>query len=99
MTGKSTHADLLTTRSLLFYGEGRGGDPWLHAVDKRTGEEIARIELPATTHTAPMTYTHEGTQYIIVAAAGPDVPAELVALRLPGRGGGAGDEHGGGRGR
>jgi len=83
ITGKDTHANILTTRSLLFYGEGRGGDPWLHAVDKMTGEEIARIELPATTNTAPMTYMQDGVQYIIVSVAGSDVPAELVALRLP----------------
>ncbi len=82
-TGKRSHADILTTRSLLFYGEGRRGDPWLHAVDKRSGEEIARIALPATTNTALMTYMFHGTQYIVTAVAGPGVEAELVALRLP----------------
>ncbi len=82
-TGKRSHATILTTRSLLFYGEGRRGDPWFHAVDKRTGEEIARVELPATTNTAPMTYMHEGRQYIVAAVAGPGVAAELVALALP----------------
>jgi quinoprotein glucose dehydrogenase len=82
-TGKLAHANILTTRSLLFYGEGRGGDPWFHAVDKRTGKEIAHIKLPATTNTAPMTYMHEGRQYIVVAVAGPGVEAELVALALP----------------
>ncbi len=82
-TGKRSHANVLTTGSLLFYGEGRRGDPWLHAVDKRTGEEIARIALPATTNTALMAYLHDGRQYIVVAVAGPGVEAELVALRLP----------------
>ncbi|MFW6202357.1 MAG: PQQ-binding-like beta-propeller repeat protein [Gemmatimonadota bacterium] len=82
-TGKRSHATILTTRTLLLYGEGRRGDPWLHAVDKRTGEEIARVELPATTNTAPMTYVHEGRQYIVVAVAGPGVSARLVALALP----------------
>jgi quinoprotein glucose dehydrogenase len=82
-TGKAAHATLLTTKSLLFYGEGRGGDPWFHAVDKGTGEEIARIELPATTNTAPLSYMHNGKQYIVVAVAGPGVEAELVALALP----------------
>ena len=82
-TGKRSHANLLTTKSLLFYGEGRRGDPWFHALDKRTGEEVARIELPATTNTAPMTYLHGGRQYIICAVAGAGHPAELVALALP----------------
>jgi quinoprotein glucose dehydrogenase len=82
-TGQLAHANLLVTRSLLFYGEGRGGDPWFHAVDKRTGREIARIALPATTNTAPMTYLHQGRQYIVLPVAGPGVEAELVALALP----------------
>ncbi len=54
-----------------------------HAVDKRTGEEIAQIELPATTNTAPMSYMHNGKQYIVVAVAEAGVEAELVALALP----------------
>jgi quinoprotein glucose dehydrogenase len=81
-TGKLAHANVLVTRSLLFYGEGRGGEPWLHAVDKRTGQEVARVALPATTNAAPMTYLHEGRQYIVLAVAGPGVEAELVALAL-----------------
>ena len=82
-TGRISHATVLVTQSLLFYGEGRQGAPIFHAVDKETGEEIARIELPAQTNTAPMTYMHDGKQYIVVAIAGTDVEAELVALRLP----------------
>jgi quinoprotein glucose dehydrogenase len=82
-TGKGTHATAIATRTLLIYGEGRGGDPLLHAVDKRTGKEIATVELPAPTNTAPMTYLHDGSQYLIVAVGGPDHPGSLVALRLP----------------
>jgi quinoprotein glucose dehydrogenase len=83
VTGKQTHANLLTTRTLLFYGEGRGGSPLLHAVDKKTGKEIAKVELPAPTNTAPMTYLHGGRQFIVLAVADPDVEAEFVALALP----------------
>lgn len=79
----SSHATVLTTKSLLIYGEGRGAAPLLHAVDKKTGEEIARIELPAPTNTAPMTFMHEGKQYIILSVAGRGFPAEHVALALP----------------
>lgn len=77
------HATILTTKSLLIYGEGRGAAPWLHAVNKNTGEEIARVKLPATTNTAPMTYMHEGKQYIVLSVAGRGFPAEHVALALP----------------
>jgi quinoprotein glucose dehydrogenase len=82
-TGKRSHATILTTKTLLFYGEGRRGDPWFHAVSKSTGEEVGRVELPATTNTAPMTYMHEGRQYIICAVAQAGYEAELVALALP----------------
>ncbi len=82
-TGKRAHANILTSKTLLFYGEGRGQEPLLHVVDKLTGDEITRIELPATTNTAPMSYLHEGKQYIVLAVAGPGVEAELVALALP----------------
>jgi quinoprotein glucose dehydrogenase len=82
-TGKSAHANLLVTRTLLFYGEGRGGGPLFHAVDKATGQEIASVALPAPTNAAPITYLHRGRQYIVVAVASADVPAELVALALP----------------
>jgi quinoprotein glucose dehydrogenase len=82
-TGKSAHANLLATKTLLFYGEGRGGGPLFHAVDKRTGEEIASVTLPAPTNAAPITFMHRGRQYIVVAIASADVAAELVGMALP----------------
>lgn len=82
-TGIRAHATALVTRTLLMYGEGRGARPLLHAVEKRTGEELGVVELPAPTLTAPMTYMHEGKQYIVVAVGGPDMPGSLAALRLP----------------
>jgi quinoprotein glucose dehydrogenase len=84
VTGKGSHANLLVTKTLLLYGEGRTGSPLLHALDKRTGKEVVKVQLPAPTNTAPMTYMHNGRQYIIAAVAQPgEVPAELVALTLP----------------
>jgi quinoprotein glucose dehydrogenase len=91
-TGSSGHANVLVTRALLFYGEGRGGAAVLHAVDKMTGEEIATVELPAATNASPISFRHGGRQYIVVAVAGADVPAELVALALPLGTRGAGEE-------
>ena len=84
VTGKMSHANVLVTRSLLYYGEGRSGDPVFHAIDKATGREVGRIGIPATTNTAPMTYMHNGRQYILLSvASAPDNPAEIVALALP----------------
>ncbi len=82
-TGKRSHANILTTRSLLFYAEGRSGAPLLHAVDKASGEELGEFELPAQGNTAPMTYLHDGRQYIIVSVGGAGNPGEFVALTVP----------------
>jgi glucose dehydrogenase len=81
-TGKRSHANILSTKSLMFYAEGRRGAPILHAVDKRTGRELGEVALPAPGNTAPMTYLHEGRQYIIVSVGGPENPGEFVALTL-----------------
>ncbi|MEP7272393.1 MAG: c-type cytochrome [Acidobacteriota bacterium] len=53
------------------------------AYDKQTGRVIAEIELPSKASGAPMTYLHEGRQYIVIAVATREHPAELVALALP----------------
>jgi quinoprotein glucose dehydrogenase len=98
VTGQSAHAHPLATRSLMIYGEGRGGTNLLHAVDKLTGEEVGRIELPAPTSAVPMSIMHEGVQYIIVSIAGGGHPGSIVALRLPPPGGGGPGGPGGGGG-
>ena len=82
-TGKNAHANLLVTRTLLFYGEGRNGGAFFHAVNKQTGAEVASIRIPASTNASPITFMHHGRQYIVVAVASADVPGELVALALP----------------
>jgi len=59
------------------------GEPWFRAFDKATGEVLAEIKLPAGTTGAPMTYLHDGKQYIVVAVGGRDAEPEWVALSLP----------------
>lgn len=78
----------LVTRTLLFLAEagnlsGDPGGPMFRAYDKRTGAVIAEIELPSKASGAPMTYLHEGRQYMVIAVATREHPAELVALALP----------------
>ena len=84
-TGKQIRGGLLVTKTLLFAGANRRlyGEPILQAFDKRTGERIAAIELPAVTTGVPMTYLLNGKQYIVVAVGGQNHPGELVALTLP----------------
>lgn len=82
-TGSMSHAGLVVTKTLLFSGEGPGGEPWFRAYDKKTGEVVAEIELPARSNHPPMTYMHNGKQYFVVPVASAGHPAELVALALP----------------
>ena len=83
-TGFQGNATALVTRSLLMFAEGRGGQAVWFGVNKATGERIGSVEIPAPMSTAPMTYMHDGVQYIVlpVAAAAGIFPS-LVALRLP----------------
>ena len=53
------------------------------AYDKATGRVVWEMDLPAGTTGGPMTYMHEGKQYIVVAVGGSEQPAEYVALGLP----------------
>ena len=82
-TGVGSHATKLVTKTLLMYGEGRTGAPVFRAVDKMTGEELGAIDLPGSTYTAPMTYMHDGQQYVVVAVRQQGAGYGLVALRLP----------------
>jgi quinoprotein glucose dehydrogenase len=85
-TGSLSRAVLLVTETLLFAGEGWRGEPWFRAYDKRTGEVVAEIEIPAQVSGPPMTYRHRGKQFIAFAAGDTDTEhaAEIVALALPG---------------
>jgi len=67
------------------FAEGRGGQAVWFGVNKATRERIGSVEIPAPTSTAPMTYMHEGMQYIVlpVAALAAGVLPSLVVLRLP----------------
>ena len=53
------------------------------AFDKKTGAIVWEMALPAGTSGAPMTYMHNGRQYIVVAVSGRQAPGELIALALP----------------
>jgi quinoprotein glucose dehydrogenase len=84
-TGKATRAGILVTDTLLFAGEGFGGDPVFRAHDKLSGEIVAEIELPATQASPPSSYRVNGRQFIVMTVADGESPAELVALALPRR--------------
>jgi quinoprotein glucose dehydrogenase len=106
-TGSGSQAGLLVTKTLLFAGEGSGGQAFFHAYDKATGAEIWQTAIPGPQTSLPMTYLHQGRQYVVLATRGPTGSgAQLVAFALPreepagrgGRGGRGGAPGGGGRG-
>jgi quinoprotein glucose dehydrogenase len=58
----------------------------LRAYDKATGDDVpGRVEMPARQTGSPMTYFHEGKQYIVLAVshAGANAGGELIAYALP----------------
>jgi quinoprotein glucose dehydrogenase len=81
-TGKSTRAGTLVTSTLLFAGEGWGGDPWLRAIDKATGRIVREIELPGTQNGHPITYEVDGRQFIALSVGAPGQVPEVVVLAL-----------------
>ena len=78
------------TKTLVIAGEGgfftapngqRGA--MLRGYDKATGKELGAVYMTAPQTGSPMTYLHNGRQYITVSIAGPGASGELVAYRLP----------------
>ena len=61
---------------------GAGGNGFT-ALDKATGATLWRMQLPAGTTGAPITYAYQGKQYIVVAVGDDRHLPEWIALGLP----------------
>jgi quinoprotein glucose dehydrogenase len=91
-TGQAGSPGTLVTRTLLIAGErlytttpsGELG-AMLRAYDKGTGREVGAVYMPAPQSGSPMTYMHDGEQYVVVAISGPQYSGELLAFKLPAR--------------
>jgi quinoprotein glucose dehydrogenase len=89
--GRPSRAPLMLTKTLLFSADGAnlfnavagGGGNTFRAIDKKTGEIVHEMQLPATATGIPMSYMVDGRQFIVVAVGAVGFPAELVALALP----------------
>jgi glucose dehydrogenase len=62
---------------------GPGAGPKLYAFDKATGKQVGAVAIPSINTAVPMTFLHQGKQYIVFAS-GTGGPSSLIALTLPG---------------
>jgi len=58
------------------------GGPWFRAYDKQTGETVWEIELEAGTTSPPVSYLHDGEQYLLVSIGDRSHSPEMVAFKL-----------------
>ena len=78
-TGSGAVGQLLVTDSLLIYSNITGdGAPHLFALDKQTGEELARVPVAAASRYGMSSWVHDGKQYLILQTG-----STLTALTLP----------------
>ncbi|MGE0463592.1 MAG: PQQ-binding-like beta-propeller repeat protein [Vicinamibacterales bacterium] len=89
-TGQPGNVGVLITKTLLIAGdpqvtniEPRGRGAMLRAYDKKTGQQVGEVLLPAPVVGHPMTYSVNGRQYIIVGVSGGNYTGEYIALRAP----------------
>ena len=80
---------LVTAGGVVFIGATM--DNYLRAFDAKSGKELWQGRLPAGGFATPMTYEHEGTQYVVIAAGGhgqlgTEPGDTFIAYRLAGPG-------------
>jgi quinoprotein glucose dehydrogenase len=89
-TGQGGSVGLFVTKTLVVVGDPqvtttpehpRGA--MLRAYDKTSGKEVGAVLMPAPQSGSPMTYSVNGTQYIVVAVSGGNYSGEYIAYRLP----------------
>lgn len=81
----------LVTKTLLFVNQAQLGprmqvsetELFMRAFDKATGEVLWEVRMALPPYGTPMTYMHEGKQYVVVACGGGGKPSRLVAFALP----------------
>ncbi|MGQ0737027.1 MAG: outer membrane protein assembly factor BamB family protein [Acidobacteriota bacterium] len=81
---------LLVTKTLVIMGDpqvttmpGRARGAMLRAYDKKTGQQVGEVWMPAQQSGSPMTYAIGGRQYLVVAVSGGAYSGEYLAFALP----------------
>jgi len=89
-TGRPGRIGVLVTKTLAIAGDagvsttpsGQRG-AMLRAYEKATGNELGAVYIPAPQTGSPMTYLHNGQQYLVVAVSGGNYSGELIAFKAP----------------
>jgi quinoprotein glucose dehydrogenase len=82
-----TGGPIITAGGIVFIGAT--ADERLRAFDTETGRELWSTRLPTSAHANPMTYQHDGRQYVVIAAGShmfinaKTIDDYLVAYALP----------------
>jgi quinoprotein glucose dehydrogenase len=89
-TGQGGSVGIMVTKSVVVAGDpqltappGRGRGAMLRAYDKKNGNQVGEVLMPAPISGSPMTYSFNGRQYIIVAVSGGNYTGEYIAYALP----------------
>jgi quinoprotein glucose dehydrogenase len=89
-TGQQGPVGLAITKTLVVMGDPivtttpehpRGA--MLRGYDKKTGQQVGAVWMPAPQSGSPMTYAVDGKQYIIVAVGAGNFPGEYISFSLP----------------
>jgi quinoprotein glucose dehydrogenase len=89
-TGQGGSVGLVITKTLVILGDpqattmpDRPRGAMLRAYDKKTGQEVGAVYMPAIQSGSPMTYMVDKRQYIVVAVSGGPYSGEYIAFSLP----------------
>ena len=78
--------DRLFINQVQVRGDGPGvssSEFFMRAFDKKTGAQVWEYKMAEPPFGTPMTYRHQGKQYVVVSAGGGGMPAKLIAFALP----------------
>jgi glucose dehydrogenase len=79
-TGSRDWATMMVLPDMLIYAAtGSDQKPYLYAVDKASGKQLAKVEVPLASRYGMMSYVHQGRQYIMLQTG-----STLTAMALPG---------------
>jgi quinoprotein glucose dehydrogenase len=89
-TGQGGSVGLVITKTLVILGDPqitttpehpRGA--MLRAYDKKSGEQVGAVYMPAQQSGSPMTYIANGKQHVVVAVSGGNYSGEYISYRVP----------------